>query len=155
MTTIDVRVADDKLMHGIDELDLSMISLKLSDPEEGLGWSDSYCQQIALEYRRYLALSRQYPERAIVPSKIVDNFWHFHILDTQAYARDCQNLFGFFLHHSRTSGCGGRTTPRRSVTPTTTPSGCTTSTSDRCRRTSGSEPEQPVAPTVATAASRD
>lgn len=99
VTTTDVRTADDQLMQGIDTLDLSMISLKLQDPEEGLGWSQSYCQTIAVEYGRYLALSRRYPERAIVPSKIVDNFWHFHILDTQAYEKDCAQLFGFFLHH--------------------------------------------------------
>lgn len=90
---------DHDVMTGIEELDLSMIGCKLTDTEEGLGWDESYCQTVALEYRRYLALSRRYPERAIVPSKIVDSFWHFHILDTQAYVEDCRRLFGFFLHH--------------------------------------------------------
>jgi hypothetical protein len=81
------------------ELDLSMITLKLMDPEEGKGWSREYCDQVALEYRRFLALTRTYPDRAVVPSKIVDSFWHGHILDTQAYLRDCDRFFGFFLHH--------------------------------------------------------
>lgn len=25
--------------------------------------------------------------------------WHHHILDTHAYAPDCQSVFGHFLHH--------------------------------------------------------
>jgi hypothetical protein len=87
------------VMQDIDTLDLSMITMKLMDAEEGQGWSREYCDTIAVEYRRYLALSRAYPDRAIVPSKIVDTFWHGHILDTQAYEVDCRRLFGFFLHH--------------------------------------------------------
>jgi hypothetical protein len=81
------------------ELDLHMIITKLQDPEEGQGWTDEYCQRVDLEYRRFLALTREYPDAAIVPSKIIDTFWHAHILDTQAYAPDCQRFFGFFLHH--------------------------------------------------------
>ena len=80
-------------------LDFSMIRMKLQDPEEGAGWSPSYCDQVEREYRRYLELSYRYPERAIVPSKVVDTFWHYHILDTQAYAIHCQDVFGYFLHH--------------------------------------------------------
>ena len=55
--------------------------------------------RVAVEYRRFLALTRRYPNDAIVPSKIVDTLWHGHILDTQAYAADSERLFGFFLHH--------------------------------------------------------
>ncbi|HEU4561412.1 MAG TPA: hypothetical protein VFS20_26400 [Longimicrobium sp.] len=25
--------------------------------------------------------------------------WHYHILDTRAYHRDCQTLFGEYFHH--------------------------------------------------------
>jgi len=87
------------LMEGIDGLDLSMIIMKLQDPEESQGWSRDYSDRVAVEYRRYLALARRYADKAIVPSKIVDTFWHAHILDTQAYEVDCERLFGFFLHH--------------------------------------------------------
>jgi hypothetical protein len=81
------------------DLDLSMIKLKLADVDEGVGWSSEHCNKVETEYRRYLALSRTYPDEAIVPSRIVDTFWHYHILDTQAYAIDSENVFGFFLHH--------------------------------------------------------
>jgi len=35
----------------------------------------------------------------MVPSKEVDAFWHAHILDTMKYAEDCEEIFGYFLHH--------------------------------------------------------
>ena len=34
-----------------------------------------------------------------VPTIDIDLFWHQHILDTRAYAKDCQKVFGQFLHH--------------------------------------------------------
>jgi hypothetical protein len=80
-------------------LDLRMIVMKLMDSEEGQGWSEAYCERVEVEYRRFLALTREYPDEAIVPSKVIDAFWHAHILDTQAYAPDCDRFFGFFLHH--------------------------------------------------------
>ncbi len=95
---MEVGVSKD-LLADIDTLDLSMIKLKLSDLEEGAGWSPAFTDRVEIEYRRYLALSRAYPEKAIVPSKIVDIFWHGHILDTQVYGSDSQRIFGFFLHH--------------------------------------------------------
>lgn len=83
----------------IDTLDLSMIKLKLRDIEEGPGWSVEKCEAVEVGYKRFLALKRFYPDREIVPNKDVDVFWHQHILDTEKYARDCEALFGAFLHH--------------------------------------------------------
>lgn len=87
------------LVERLRALDLSMVKTKLQDPEEGAGWASYYCDRIEDEYRRFLELTGRYPDRPIVPSKIVDSFWHAHILDTQAYAKDCAMVFGFFLHH--------------------------------------------------------
>lgn len=92
-------IAHEITMEDLDQLDLSMISQKLMDSEEGEGWTANQCEVVANEYRRFLALTRAYEHRSIVPSRIVDKFWHAHILDTQAYASDCEQLFGFFLHH--------------------------------------------------------
>lgn len=50
-------------------------------------------------YKHFLILCLKYPERRIVPDKGIDTFWHTHILDTQKYATDCENVFGHFLHH--------------------------------------------------------
>ena len=100
--TVTNRVAprsNPDLLTPIADLDLTMVKSKLADPDESLGWSPEYSDRVEAEYRRYLALSRGYPDKAIVPSKIVDAFWHAHILDTQAYVADCERIFGFFLHH--------------------------------------------------------
>lgn len=94
-----VTLVTNDLAERLDSLDLSMVKVKLQDSEEGPGWSTEYCDLIEVEYRRYLWLTGTYPEDAIVPSRIVDTFWHGHILDTHAYAPDCQMLFGYFLHH--------------------------------------------------------
>lgn len=91
----------------VEALDLSMIKRKLQDPEDGLGWSRKECDAVEVEYKRYLALKRAYPEQEIVPNQPVDKFWHFHILDTQKYAEDCRALFGYFLHHYPYFGMSG------------------------------------------------
>ena len=81
-------------------IDLTMIRSKLAKPEVGEGWSDAELDLGAQEYRRFLALHLMYPEMDVVPcGLVVDSVWHAHILDTQAYAPDCERVFGFFLHH--------------------------------------------------------
>ena len=79
-------------------LDLSGIRTKLADPEEGKGYT---AEQLSLregEYRKFLALHLAFPEGEIVPCRIVDEFWHQHILDTRAYHEDCDAIFGGYLH---------------------------------------------------------
>jgi hypothetical protein len=44
-------------------------------------------------------LKLRYPDITISPSRDIDKFWHYHILDTSKYFTDCQNIFGAFLHH--------------------------------------------------------
>src|SRR5437867_8575221 len=88
-----------QVIAAIQALDLDPIKFKLMDPEEGQGWSREYVNQMAIEYKRFLTLSVKYSEETIAPSKDVDKFWHGHILDTMKYAEDCQNVFGYFLHH--------------------------------------------------------
>src|SRR6266853_697515 len=89
----------EQVVAAIQALDLDPIKFKLMDLEEGQGWSREYVDQMAIEYKQFLTLSVKYPEETIAPSKDVDKFWHGHILDTMKYAEDCQNVFGYFLHH--------------------------------------------------------
>ena len=95
----DEFLSDEFLSEDLLSLNLSMISMKLQDAEEGAGWPEDLCERVALEYRRFLALTRRYPDKGIVPSTVVDKFWHAHILDTKAYAADCDRVFGRFVHH--------------------------------------------------------
>src|SRR3989344_40773 len=80
-------------------LDLEPIKVKLMDQREGLGWALEQCDVMEKHYKHFLLLKFKYPQRRIVPTKAVDQFWHQHILDTMKYAEDCSVLFGYFLHH--------------------------------------------------------
>ncbi len=91
----------------IRDLDLEMVRLKLRDEDEGLGWSELQCRLVEVDYKRFLLLKYLYPEKEIVPNKVVDLFWHQHILDTEKYARDCENIFGYFVHHYPYFGMNG------------------------------------------------
>lgn len=95
--------------HDIKEIDFSMVKLKLRDIEEGQGWTEEECNKAEEEYIKFLALKRAYPEMDIVPNKMVDIFWHQHILDTEKYAEDCDTIFGYFMHHYPYFGMNGPT----------------------------------------------
>jgi hypothetical protein len=92
----------------INELDFTMVRRKLQDKEEGQGWNHQQCIHAEEEYKKFLALKRTFPEKEIVPNKIVDMFWHQHILDTEKYAADCQAIFGYFVHHFPYFGMNGK-----------------------------------------------
>lgn len=95
-------------MDDINKIDFTMVKLKLQEPPyEGHGWSASQANIAEIEYKRFLALKRKYPEKDIVPNSDIDLFWHQHILDTEKYAKDCEAIFGFFLHHFPYFGMNG------------------------------------------------
>lgn len=87
-----------KLQADIAALDLDPIKFKLMDSDEGQGWSREKVDDLEKKYKNFLFLSVT-ADQAPVPTKEIDTFWHAHILDTMKYAADCQQLFGFFLHH--------------------------------------------------------
>ena len=88
-----------QMVSAIEALDLDPIKLKLMDAEEGQGWSREYTDRMELAYKRFLILLVRFPDQVIAPTKDVDKFWHGHILDTMKYAEDCEEVFGYFLHH--------------------------------------------------------
>lgn len=83
----------------IFELDLDPIKVKLMHKESGERWSREQADSVEFEYRRFLCLMKLYPHEQTAPLFDVDIFWHYHILDTMKYAADCQQIFGYFLHH--------------------------------------------------------
>ena len=80
-------------------LDLEPIKFSLTQREDGPNWSLNKAETLEVWYRRFLYLSSIYNEKVLVPSKDIDMFWHTHILDTQKYMLDCENLFGRYIHH--------------------------------------------------------
>jgi hypothetical protein len=87
------------LINAVMQLDLEPIKLKLMHVASGEGWSQHKADAVEKEYRRFLCLMKMYPEEDTAPLVDVDTFWHYHILDTMKYAADCEQAFGYFLHH--------------------------------------------------------
>lgn len=83
----------------IAKVDLDPIKVKLMDKESGEGWSLAQTNAVEFEYRRFLCLMKLFPQEQAAPLFDVDVFWHYHILDTMKYAEDCEQIFGYFLHH--------------------------------------------------------
>jgi hypothetical protein len=83
----------------ISALDLNPIKTKLMHVESGEGWSPERANAVETEYRRFLYLMKAFPHMQTAPLVDVDTFWHYHILDTMKYARDCEQAFGYFVHH--------------------------------------------------------
>jgi hypothetical protein len=86
------------LFEAVMQLDLEPIKMKLMHVS-GKRWSLEKANAIEKEYRRFLCLMKMYPEEDTAPLVDVDTFWHYHILDTMKYAADCEQVFGYFLHH--------------------------------------------------------
>lgn len=86
----------EKAIAKVETLDFTMLARKLVEEQ---GWTNEFCQEIEDLYRKYLALNMRYPEKKICPTGPIDEFWHAHILDTRAYEKDCNLLFGEYFHH--------------------------------------------------------
>ncbi len=86
----------------IERLNFDGIKAKLCLPanKDGKGWSQEKAKEAEKWYRRFLTINLLYGDQDIAPcSEALDDFWHYHILDTQKYHQDCQDVFGYYLHH--------------------------------------------------------
>lgn len=99
-----MNISQDKAIAG---LDLASIKRKLMRGKPGAEWSRERVDAAENEYRRFLLLMKLFPNELAAPSLDVDRFWHHHIVDTAKYARDCQAVFGYFLHRCPYVGSGG------------------------------------------------
>lgn len=104
--TSALRLAE--IRRAIECLDLDPIRVKLMDCNEGASWSLDKVDEADLMYRRFLYLTAKYPDIPIVPTKVVDEMWHAHILDTEKYLNDCHEMFGYILHHFPYLGMRGK-----------------------------------------------
>lgn len=90
----------------VDQVDLTRISSKLM-LENSVKWTSESVAHAEHLYRRFLVLHAVFPSEDLVPTKLVDEYWHQHILDTKKYTQDCDFLFGEFLHHDPYFGING------------------------------------------------
>lgn len=75
---------------------LAIQKLIESSPER---WDLVSTKKAVLDYQRYMAVTKALGGIQLVPNADIDEIWHMHILDTRAYMRDCDALFGEYLHH--------------------------------------------------------
>eukprot|EP01043_Picozoa_sp_COSAG02_P029112 COSAG02_NODE_1797_length_10902_cov_25.030177_8_plen_678_part_00 len=52
-----------------------------------------------VEYKKFLRLMIDQNNEWFTPSKLVDELWHRHILDSERYMEFCQQVAGEYLHH--------------------------------------------------------
>lgn len=102
------KVKEAGIHASIDKLDFTRLKHKLLVSEDAEKWTFELCEIAEREYRRFLTLVKLNPKTEIVPTKLMDKFWHQHILDTVAYERDCLEVFGHFLHHFPYFGIYGK-----------------------------------------------
>jgi hypothetical protein len=86
------------------ELDLSRFVPKLLKKEPEMFTSESIVWTAIFEYKRYLIMKKNFPKLELAPSPLVDEVWHMHILDTRQYMKDCDRIFGFYVHHAPSFG---------------------------------------------------
>lgn len=95
--TISFQAAQDY----IHSLDLSyLIDVMCREDYPLPRWIKPEAEKACLIYKRFLLLFKKHPHEPLVPSRIIDEVWHNHILHTQQYTTDCQAIFGHYLHHT-------------------------------------------------------
>lgn len=80
----------------VNQINFTLLKRKMIEEQN---WTLEFCEEVESLYRRFLALNARYPDQKICPTGPIDAFWHAHILDTRAYMRDCDLIFGEYLHH--------------------------------------------------------
>lgn len=99
MERVSFLVNEKGISPEIAAIDLEMIKMKMSLPGEGEGWTKEQCDDAEVEYKRFLHLNKKFLKSAIVPTDVIDTMWHYHILDTRAYHKDSEIVFGGYFHH--------------------------------------------------------
>jgi len=66
-----------------------------------LGSLDSKDRAFAVErYKKFLHMCKVYPNKALAPTKEIDEMWHLHMLSPIQYMKDCNEFFGELLDHN-------------------------------------------------------
>lgn len=64
-----------------------------------LGWTSGFARRVIGEYKKFLYLG-VVSERAVTPSKVIDQIWHEHLLFSRGYREFCRDVLQReFDHH--------------------------------------------------------
>lgn len=55
--------------------------------------------EMVLEYKKFWAIIKKYPDNSFPPTKEIDEVWHLHMLFPQYYYDDCLDYFEVVLGH--------------------------------------------------------
>lgn len=88
-----------QFLNKLNQVDFGPTAYKLIYPGDGEGLTIEQATAAIEKYRHFLVLVYLYPDRTIIPSKMVDFVWHQCILFTMKYEKDCMEVFGYFVHH--------------------------------------------------------
>ena len=102
--TLGTRIMLMKTSQTVEDIDFERIKWKMENSPENCSLSFDTIDLAIVEYKRFLTLRMENPGVKISPTKLMDEVWHFHILDTNKYRDDCQNLFGRFIDHHPSYG---------------------------------------------------
>jgi hypothetical protein len=98
--TLDRWTLDEDIL----ELNLEPIAFLVALTER---WDVERIDAAELEYRCFLQLVRDFPDRPLAPGRDCDTFWHCHVLTLGLYLEHCQKVFGRPLLHWPFSGAMG------------------------------------------------
>lgn len=90
----------------ISSLDLSPIYSKIMADRINFDGEEINLETAGSDYKRFLTLHKKHPKKTLVPSVIIDTLWHYHMLDSRKYMKDCEEIFGEYLHHDPHFGLG-------------------------------------------------
>lgn len=95
---IDVSSFHREKLTQIDEFDYSKVLKKVGRDHGGL--TDRYLSEGEFALKQYYAVALLDPLNEHAVSKLVDPFWHVHILFTKEYMNFCNSIFGGYIHHT-------------------------------------------------------
>jgi len=82
----------------LPQFDLASIRARVEREHPELTFNQ--VKELETIYRHFLMTCKNEPNTRHKPDRMVDWYWHAHILHTKQYVTDCQNYFGYYLHHS-------------------------------------------------------
>jgi hypothetical protein len=98
------EISQEQAREYLAQLDLSYIITAMCAEHYPLPrWTLADATLCCQLYKNFLFLQKKHRTIPLVPTREIDEFWHNHILYTKNYFRDCEQIFGHYMHHEPAS----------------------------------------------------